>query len=272
MKCIKAVPVCLVLVVVPLSHAFAQSWLCESANLKRYVDIYYPDSPSHIPCSVIYRKPTENVDDRILWQAQNNESYCENKAKALVEKLESWGWQCSINESTSENESTSLEPTSSSLSATALEKKLHNAVKLDKVDNASSIRFDKYLDVLEDFNENNYISDAPDGYSNENHVYYLLNEQANFMGHKVIILTEPSKDAKQKACCPDRNFEIYLETVGTTEPLKNFAESNNCYFKDKYIWSFGGMQFNSGQYAVLHCQTDQNTSDYRNSEISTKYC
>jgi hypothetical protein len=256
MKCIKAVPLFLVLGVVPLSNAFAESWVCENADLKRYVDILYPNSPSSIPCSVIYRKPTEDVDDRVLWQAENDKSYCENKAKAFVEQLESWGWRCSVNAYTSENKSTKTKPTSSSSRATALEKKLYNAVQLDNVDNASSIRFDKYKDVLGDFNENNYINDEPDGHSSENHVYYLLNEQAHFMGHKIIVLTEPSQGEEQEGCCPDRNFEIYLETVGTTEPLEEFAESNNCYFKDKYIWSFGGMHFHSGQYAVLHCQTD----------------
>lgn len=256
MKCIKAVPLCLFVVVVPIANAFAQSWLCENTDLERYVDIYYPDSPSQIPCSVIYRKPTEDVDDRILWQAQNDESYCENKAKAFVEQLESWGWRCSVNESALENKSKNSKPASSSLGETALEKKLYNAVKLDNVDNASSIRFDKYINVLGDFNENNYISDEPNGYSSENHVYYLLNEQTHFMGHKVIVLTEPSEGEERESCCPDRNFEIYLETVGTTKPLKEFAESNDCFFKDKYIWSFGGMQFSSGQYAVLHCQTD----------------
>ncbi|MBT8125968.1 MAG: hypothetical protein HKP12_14795 [Gammaproteobacteria bacterium] len=256
MKCIKAVPLFLVLGVVPLSNAFAESWVCENADLKRYVDIHYPNSPSSIPCSVIYRKPTEDVDDRILWQAQNDESYCENKAKAFVDQLESWGWRCSIYESTSENKSAKSKPTSSSLSATALEKKLYNAVELDNVDNPSSIRFDKYLDVLRDFNENNYINDEPNGYISEYHVYYLLNEQAHFMGHKVIILTLPSEGEGGEDCCPDRNFKIYLETVGTTEPLKDFAESNNCYFKDKYIWSFGGMRFSSGEYAVLDCHTD----------------
>jgi hypothetical protein len=248
--------VCLFVVIVPLTNALAQSWLCENTNLKRYVEIYYPNSPSYSPCSVIYRKPTEDADDRILWQAQNNEGYCKNKAKAFVEKLETWGWRCSINEPTSENKSVNSKPTSSSLSVTALEKKLFNAVKLGNVDNASSIRFDKYIDVLEDFNENNYIGDDPTGYISEYHVYYLLNEQANFMGHKVIVLTEPLEDAEREGCCPDRKFKIYLETVGTTEPLRDFAESNNCYFKDRYIWSFGGMYFHSGQYAVLDCQTD----------------
>lgn len=256
MKCIKVMSVCLFIVVIPLANAFAQSWLCENTNLKRYVDISYPNSSSYKSCSVIYRKPTEDVDDRILWQAQNNEGYCENKAKAFVEKLESWGWRCSLNTSTSENKYMSSKPTSSSLGATALDMKLYNAIKLKKVDNASSIRFDKYLDVLRDFNENNYISDEPNGYISEYHAYYLLNEQAHFMGHKVIIFTTPSEGKEQKGCCPDSNFRIYLETVGTTEPLKDFAESNNCYFKDNYIWSFGGMHFNSGQYAVLHCQID----------------
>ncbi len=256
MKCTKAVPVFLFVVVVPIANAFAESWVCENADLERYVDIHYPDSPSSIPCSVIYRKPTENADDRILWQAQNDESFCENQAKAFVEQLESWGWRCSINESASEDESKESKPASSAFSATALETQLQNAVKLDDVDNASAVRFDKYVAVLGSFGEKGFIAGEPNGYISEYHVYYLLNKQAHFMGHKVIILTKPSEGEEQKGCCPDRHFKIYLETIGDTAPLKDFAESNNCYFKDKYIWSFGGMHFSSGEYAVLDCQTD----------------
>lgn len=256
MKCTKAVPVCLFIAVVPITNAFAQSWLCENNDLERYVDIDYPNSPSSIPCSVIYRKPTENVDDRILWQAQNDESFCENKAMAFVEQLESWGWRCSINESALEDNSKKSKPASSSFSATALETQLQNAVKLDDVDNASAVRFDKYIAVLGGFGEEGFIAGEPNGYISEYHVYYLLNKQTHFMGHKVVILTAPSGSEEQEGCCPDRHFKIYLETVGDTEPLKDFAESNNCYFKDNYIWSFGGMHFSSGQYAVLDCQND----------------
>jgi hypothetical protein len=256
MKYIKAVTVSLTLAVVPLSNAFSQSWVCEYADLKRYVDIDYPNSPSSIPCSVIYRKPTENVDDRILWRAQNDEGYCENRARALVEKLESLGWRCSRNEVTSARKSLSSEPTSRSTSATALEKKFYDAVKLDNVANASSIRFDEYLDVLEDFREDKLIGDGPNGQISEYHAYYLLDDPLQFMGHKIVVLTEPTADEDRNGCCPDRNFKVYLETVGDTQPLKEFAESNNCYFQDKYIWPFGGMHFQSGQYVVLDCQTD----------------
>ena len=39
-------------------------------------------------------KLTEGAEDRVLWSAQNDASYCEEKAKGFIEKLESLGWTC----------------------------------------------------------------------------------------------------------------------------------------------------------------------------------
>jgi hypothetical protein len=47
-----------------------------------------------VPCNVVYRKLTEGIEDQVLWNAQSDESYREEKARGFIEKLESLGWTC----------------------------------------------------------------------------------------------------------------------------------------------------------------------------------
>lgn len=73
----------------------ASSWTCQNAELTRHVVVFYPEAPSHLPCKVFYAKPNENVLPRALWEAKNTQSYCDDKAAELIEKLTSFGWHCS---------------------------------------------------------------------------------------------------------------------------------------------------------------------------------
>jgi len=77
---------------VPVS-AYADSWSCSRDNNVREVHIERTTS-APVPCNVVYKKQTEGVEDQILWNANSDETYCEEKAKELVAKLESWGWVC----------------------------------------------------------------------------------------------------------------------------------------------------------------------------------
>jgi len=73
--------------------AYADSWSCSHDNLVREVHIVRTTSEP-VPCQVVYKKPTEGVENQVLWNADNDDSYCEEKAKEFVTKLESWGWVC----------------------------------------------------------------------------------------------------------------------------------------------------------------------------------
>ena len=73
--------------------ALADSWSCSSSNNVREVHIDRP-ADAYVPCEVIYKKLTEGVEDQVLWNAQNDDSYCEEKANAIIAKLEGWGWVC----------------------------------------------------------------------------------------------------------------------------------------------------------------------------------
>ncbi len=73
--------------------AQADSWSCRLGNDVREVYIEQTSS-APAPCQVIYRKLTEGVEDQVLWDAQHDAAYCEEKAGAFVSKLEGWDWTC----------------------------------------------------------------------------------------------------------------------------------------------------------------------------------
>lgn len=80
------------LLIMPFS-AFADSWSCRHDNNVREIHIMQSES-SPVPCSVVYKKLTEGVEDQVLWTAENDAGYCEEKAKAFVDKQIGWGWTC----------------------------------------------------------------------------------------------------------------------------------------------------------------------------------
>lgn len=73
--------------------AYADSWSCSKSNDVREVHIERSTS-APVPCHVLYKKQTEGVEDQILWNANNDAAYCEDKAQGLIAKLESVGWVC----------------------------------------------------------------------------------------------------------------------------------------------------------------------------------
>lgn len=73
--------------------AYAESWSCSHGNDVREVHIERPTTDA-VPCNVVYKKLTEGVADQVLWNAENDDSYCEEKAEGFIAKLESWGWVC----------------------------------------------------------------------------------------------------------------------------------------------------------------------------------
>ena len=101
-------------------NAYADSWNCSSSDLVREVVIQYPQGGA-IPCDVVYKKQTEGVEDQVLWSAENEEGYCEEKARDLVAKLESWGWVCLETVSAEPEAESEEEPEAESEAETAAE-------------------------------------------------------------------------------------------------------------------------------------------------------
>lgn len=74
------------------------TYSCTLNGMTRRIEIEYSEVGSSVPCSVNYYKDSELPGEvSTLWQANNTEGYCEDRAQAFSEKLASWGWACTVN-------------------------------------------------------------------------------------------------------------------------------------------------------------------------------
>ena len=85
-------PILAIALLSPLG-AQADSWSCRHDNDVREVHVM-TTGEAPVPCEVVYKKLTEGAEDQVLWNAQQDGSYCEAKASEFVARLESWGWTC----------------------------------------------------------------------------------------------------------------------------------------------------------------------------------
>jgi len=69
--------------------------LCKIGDVMRRIEIQYYGEDKSVPCEVHYYKDTENPgEDQVLWRAENETGYCENKMNAFVGDLTGFGWYC----------------------------------------------------------------------------------------------------------------------------------------------------------------------------------
>ena len=72
----------------------AGKYQCTHGDLVRRVEIYTEPGVT-VPCEVHYFKDTEAPgQSEVLWSAEAQEGYCEQKATEFVAQLEGWGWDC----------------------------------------------------------------------------------------------------------------------------------------------------------------------------------
>ena len=91
---------------------FAQAWaqdslrlgdrfMCMNGSTERRVEVHYFELNDETPCEVRYYKDTEEPGiEQVLWRAENQAGYCENKTAAFVDQLSVWGWDCRQHEDT----------------------------------------------------------------------------------------------------------------------------------------------------------------------------
>ncbi|MDG5467165.1 hypothetical protein P9J64_02385 [Deltaproteobacteria bacterium IMCC39524] len=68
-----------------------ETYTCTNSSQERVVSVVYQDQEAKVPCEVRYQK--DSVTET-LWRAQDEVGYCEEKARAFVEKQRGWGWNC----------------------------------------------------------------------------------------------------------------------------------------------------------------------------------
>lgn len=89
--------------------------------------------------------------------------------------------------------------------------------------------------------------------------YYLLNQPATFMGHKLLVIEEEYM-AAYIGCCVSPGLGVSVQLMGSSANLEKFAKENGCGFdlsKDlKADLRNKGLstQFLAGQYATLSCR------------------
>ncbi len=72
----------------------SDKYQCTYGDLQRRVQIAH-EPGVEVPCSVHYFKDAEMPgEQQVLWSADSDPTYCQNKAKELITKLEEWGWDC----------------------------------------------------------------------------------------------------------------------------------------------------------------------------------
>lgn len=79
-----------------------ETYICLHGDSERKISVVYNTPTSTVPCEVIYEKASGS---QVLWNAQNQEGYCESKASEFVEKQRGWGWDCAKMNSASAEES-----------------------------------------------------------------------------------------------------------------------------------------------------------------------
>lgn len=72
--------------------------MCTSGAIERSVTVLAPAETK--ACEVRYDKTSEGGSVEVLWSANNDASYCAPKAEGLVERLEGWGWDCALTDTT----------------------------------------------------------------------------------------------------------------------------------------------------------------------------
>jgi len=70
--------------------------ICSNQDKRRILTLDYEKGGLRLPCQVIYEKPTEHPGfSKKMWYAEYTEGFCEKKMDEFLDKLESWGWECS---------------------------------------------------------------------------------------------------------------------------------------------------------------------------------
>ena len=67
-------------------------YVCKLDDSVRLIEVAYLVPDQTVPCEVRYQKDDEAPN--VIWRADNQEGFCENKAQVLKQKQEAWGFSC----------------------------------------------------------------------------------------------------------------------------------------------------------------------------------
>lgn len=73
-------------------QAAISPYVCKSAGLERVVAVTPLQEGQKAPCEVKYKK--EAGEEKVIYTAQVEETFCETKAAEFTAKLTEMGWTC----------------------------------------------------------------------------------------------------------------------------------------------------------------------------------
>lgn len=65
--------------------------VCKMGKMERKIEVATTSADKKVPCEVKY---TRDGEEKTLYNAQVDATYCDTKAEELVAKLSAQGWQC----------------------------------------------------------------------------------------------------------------------------------------------------------------------------------
>lgn len=77
--------------------ALAEQFQCMHGDVERRVELNFAETANRLPCKVLYwRNVAEDAEPRVLWRAEADATFCIDKTKDLIARLEDGGWRCTV--------------------------------------------------------------------------------------------------------------------------------------------------------------------------------
>jgi hypothetical protein len=76
-------------------QAQSEEYHCRRGDLVRRIEVQFADAADRLPCQVVYwRDAASSERPRVPWNAEHQLEFCLDKAREMVDGLQSAGWQC----------------------------------------------------------------------------------------------------------------------------------------------------------------------------------
>ena len=76
-------------------RAQSEEYHCRRGDLARRIEVQFADDADRLPCQVLYWRDIESSErPRVPWNADHELEFCLAKAREIVDRLESAGWNC----------------------------------------------------------------------------------------------------------------------------------------------------------------------------------
>jgi hypothetical protein len=85
----------LIAVSILAGHAQSEEFQCRHGDLVRRIELRLADDADRLPCEVVYWRDQESPGEpRVPWKADHDLQFCMDKAREMVDGLQSAGWTC----------------------------------------------------------------------------------------------------------------------------------------------------------------------------------